>query len=54
MLFHGAENALMSGSGPTVFGLFSSKEKAEVAYRKLKKSRLVKQVFLTGFFNNCT
>lgn len=52
MLGHGAVNALMSGSGPTVFGLFSNREDAEGAYRKLKKSRLVKQVFLTGFYNN--
>lgn len=52
MLENGAVNALMSGSGPTVFGLFDSKEKAESAYRKFKKVRFVKQVFLTGFYNN--
>lgn len=28
--------ALMSGSGPTVFGLFTSKAKAKAAYKKLK------------------
>jgi 4-diphosphocytidyl-2-C-methyl-D-erythritol kinase len=36
---HGAEGALMSGSGPTVFGLFVSKEKAQVAGDGLKKKR---------------
>jgi len=52
MISHGAVNALMSGSGPTVFGLFDNKEKAEAACRKLKKSKGIKQVFLTGFYNN--
>ena len=36
---HGAEGALMSGSGPTVFGLFESKEKAQLAGDGLKKKR---------------
>lgn len=51
MIANGAVNALMSGSGPTVFGLFDDKEKAEAASKKLRKSKLVKQVFLTSFFN---
>lgn len=33
----GADATCMSGSGPTVFGLFSAKLKAEDAYDKLKK-----------------
>lgn len=33
----GADVCCMSGSGPTVFGLFSSKENAENCYEKLKK-----------------
>ncbi len=33
---NGALNALMSGSGPTVFGLFENKEKAKKAYENLK------------------
>lgn len=52
MIAQGAVNALMSGSGPAVFGLFDNKAKAEAAYRKLKKSRIIKRVFLTGFYNN--
>ncbi|UWP60941.1 4-(cytidine 5'-diphospho)-2-C-methyl-D-erythritol kinase [Ruminococcus gauvreauii] len=48
----GAVNALMSGSGPTVFGLFDDREKAEYAHTRLKKSRLVRQSFLTTFYNN--
>lgn len=48
----GAVNSLMSGSGPTVFGIFDDKEKAEYAYEQLKDSRLVRQSFLTTFYNN--
>ena len=51
MVRWGALNALMRGSGPTVFGLFDDREKAEYASEKLKKSRLVKQSFLTSFYN---
>ena len=32
MMEHGAAGAMMSGSGPTVFGLFDDKEKAVAAY----------------------
>lgn len=52
MKAHGAVNALMSGSGPTVFGVFDDKEKAEYACEKLKESTLTKQTFLTTVFNN--
>ena len=51
MLKNGAVNALMSGSGPTVFGLFDDKKKAMAASEALRKSRLSRQVFLTTFFN---
>ena len=46
----GALNAMMSGSGPTVFGLFDDKEKAKEAYRELSGGSLAQQVYLTGFF----
>ena len=52
MKAHGAVNAMMSGSGPTVFGIFDDKEKAEYACKKLKESMLTKQTFLTTVFNN--
>ncbi len=48
---HGAVNTLMSGSGPTVFGIFDDLQKAEYACEELKKSGLAKQVFLTEPFN---
>lgn len=37
MLQYGADGALMSGSGPTVFGLFKSSEKAKSACANLKR-----------------
>ena len=52
MVEHGACNSLMSGSGPTVFGIFDDEEKARSAYRALRTSRLARQVFLTKPFVN--
>lgn len=52
MLEHGAAGALMSGSGPTVFGLFDGEEKAEAAYNAMKESGLARQVYLTSIYNN--
>lgn len=34
---NGAEGALMSGSGPTIFGIFENDDKAKAAYHKAKK-----------------
>lgn len=45
MIDCGALGASMSGSGPTVFGLFGERERASGACRRL--SKLYKQVFLT-------
>ncbi len=50
----GAVNALMSGSGPTVFGIFTNPIAASNAYEELRygESRnLAKQVYLTNFYN---
>ena len=49
---HGAVNAMMSGSGPTVFGLFDDKMVAERACEALRESHLARTVFLTTVFNN--
>lgn len=43
----GAINAMMSGSGPTVFGLFEKRETAEQAYRQLKADARCRQVYIT-------
>ena len=48
----GAVNAMMSGSGPTVFGLFDDKDTAEHACEALRESKIAKTVFLTTVFNN--
>lgn len=54
MLEHGAEGALMSGSGPTVFGIFKDREEADAVcgiLRETDNGRLTRQVYLTRFFN---
>ena len=43
---YGALNAMMSGSGPTVFGLFEDEEAAKEAYRVLSGGEDAKQVYL--------
>lgn len=48
---HGALRAMMSGSGPTVFGLYDDERKAREAYTKMQESKLAKNVFLTRFFH---
>ena len=47
MMENGACGSLMSGSGPTVFGIFDDPDKAEFARDQLKISGLSKQTFLT-------
>ncbi len=51
MLEMGALGAMMSGSGPTVFGLFEDEKSAQKAYEKLREGSLAKQVYLTGIYN---
>ena len=48
----GAVNALMSGSGPTVFGIFKERETAETAARAVEDRQLAKQIFVTTFYND--
>lgn len=52
MLEHGALNAMMSGSGPTVFGLFEDEDTAAEAYEAMRETGLAKQVYLTSIYNN--
>ena len=46
---NGALNAIMSGSGPTVFGLFDDEEKAKEALSILESKVEFKQGFVTTF-----
>ena len=49
---NGAAVALMSGSGPTVFGIYEDRMQARRAMAAIRKSRLAKQLFLTTPYNN--
>lgn len=49
MLEAGALGSLMSGSGPTVFGIFTELEKAKLAVENIEDAELAKQVFVTTF-----
>ena len=53
MLSNGAVGAMMSGSGPTVFGLFDYEDTAKKAYKAMRSSHLARQVYLTSVYNNC-
>ncbi|MDE6814717.1 MAG: 4-(cytidine 5'-diphospho)-2-C-methyl-D-erythritol kinase [Lachnospiraceae bacterium] len=45
----GALNALMSGSGPTVFGVYKTREAAEASRPAVEKSGMAKEIFVTEF-----
>lgn len=45
----GAVNSLMSGSGPTVFGIFLEESTAQAAMEQLRQEKLAKQIFVTTF-----
>ena len=47
----GAMKAMMSGSGPTVFGIFDDRKKLREAADALRASRLAKTVFATQIYN---
>jgi len=48
MINNGAVGAMMSGSGPTVFGIYISRKAAEMAAVALKTAfTLVKEIFIT-------
>lgn len=49
MLEEGALTALMSGSGPTVFGVFREEKAAGSAMRAIRERNLTEEVFVSGF-----
>ena len=51
MMACGAAGAMMSGSGPTVFGIFHSPVQAKAAMKDLKVNGLTKQLYLTTPYN---
>ena len=51
---YGAVGAMMSGSGPTVFGIFTNPRGAQEAYEYLRYgagSSMARQVYLTNLYN---
>lgn len=51
MLEHRAMNALMSGSGPTVFGIYETEEAANAARNVIKEKGYAHQVYVVQPFN---
>lgn len=51
MIANGALNAMMSGSGPTVFGIFPDEESCVRCQAFLKKKGEAKQVYTTNIFS---
>ena len=47
----GALNAMMSGSGPTVFGIFDDRSKAKQAQQKIRELQIAKQVYIANVHN---
>ena len=47
----GALNALMSGSGPTVFGIYEDRNTARQAAARIRREGLAKQVYVTNMHN---
>jgi len=47
----GALNAMMSGSGPTVFGIFEDRKTAREAQDVIRKRNIAKQVYLANVHN---
>lgn len=48
----GALNAMMSGSGPTVFGIFTDRRLGRQAQKRIQQKGLTKQVYLVNVHNN--
>lgn len=51
MIDQGATGALMSGSGPTVFGLFEELERAKTAASSVRKKFGLREVFVTKIYH---
>ena len=52
MLDNGARGALMSGSGPTVFGFFDDIRQARRAGGACRKQKLARQIYITELYHN--
>ena len=50
MIEHGAMNAMMSGSGPTVFGIFPDEQSMTACQQFLRQKGEARQVYTTETF----
>lgn len=48
---NGALNAMMSGSGPTVFGIFDDRAKAKQTQQRIRELQIAKQVYIANVHN---
>lgn len=48
---NGAIKAMMSGSGPTVFGIFETMVQAATAYDAIKEKGMAREIFISKFVN---
>ena len=51
MVKSGAVKAMMSGSGPTVFGIFETMVQAAGAFDAIKESGMAREIFISKFVN---
>lgn len=51
LLKNGALNAMMSGSGPTVFGLYTNRAQADRAVAELSNKKSIQKACVTKFWN---
>jgi 4-diphosphocytidyl-2-C-methyl-D-erythritol kinase len=47
----GAINAMMSGSGPTVFGIFDDKQQAQICLNHMREQGSARQAYITDVYN---
>ena len=50
----GAKGSLMSGSGPTVFGIFEQNAMAEEAFCAISEAGLAREIYISGFHNEAS
>lgn len=51
MIRNGAIKAMMSGSGPTVFGIFETMVQAATAFDSIKEKGMAREIFISKFVN---
>lgn len=52
LMNNGAIGSMMSGSGPTVFGIFDSFEKARIGANAIRREHKLRDIFITEIFHS--